>query len=131
VPVLRPNEAAFEAALDAAAAAGRRIGLLVTFPPSLPALVEELKAMAAERGVEVTVEGRVADGALKALQSGKPEEHDRLIAAAAASLPPVDALVLGQFSMAGAADGIAAVPGRRVLTTPATAVEKLKRILGA
>src|SRR4051794_26540469 len=34
IPVLRPNEAAFEAALDA----GRRIGIIVSFAPSIPPL---------------------------------------------------------------------------------------------
>jgi hypothetical protein len=72
---------------------------------------------------------RVVDGALAALKDGRGEEHDRLIAGAAAELPPVDALVLAQFSMARAATSIAAVKGRRVLTTPASAVLKLKSLV--
>ena len=46
IPVLRPNEAAFEAAVDA----GSRIGLIVTFEASLRPLQAELKAVGDERG---------------------------------------------------------------------------------
>jgi hypothetical protein len=39
-------------------------------------------------------------------------------------------LVLGQFSMASAAESIPAKPGRKVLTSPASAVMRLKQTLG-
>jgi len=39
-------------------------------------------------------------------------------------------LVLCQFSLARAAAGIAPVAGRTVLTTPASAVAKLKALVG-
>jgi len=51
-----------------------------------------------------------------------------LIAAAAADMGPCDALVLGQFSMARAATGIPAKAGRKVLTSPHSAVTRLKQI---
>jgi len=121
IPVLKPNEAAFEEALDA----GSRIGLMVTFPPSLGTLEGELRAMAGNR--EIHVSGRGVEGALAALKSGDAARHNELIAEAAASLPEVDAIVLGQFSMAQAAPAIAArLPGRRIITTPDSAVRKLK-----
>ncbi len=126
IPVLRPNEAAFEVAL----ATGSRIALMSTFPKSLPPLVAELEAMAAERGLKPEIITAVAEGGLEALQAGNGVEHDRIAAATAASLPPVDALVLCQFSLARAAGSIAPVPGRTVLTTPASAVAKLRNLLG-
>lgn len=126
VPVLRPNEAAFERALEA----GKRVGILVTFPPSLPALEAELRAMAKARGQAVDIEAAVVPDALAALQAGRPDEHDELIAKAAAALTGVDALVLGQFSMARAAARIAPLANRLVLTTPDTAVAKLRSLLG-
>jgi Asp/Glu/hydantoin racemase len=125
IPVLRPNEAAFEAAL----AAGRRLGILVTFAPSVPPLKAELAAMAAERGLEAEIVTAVAEGALAALQGGDPEAHDRLAADAASRMPRLDALILGQFSLARAKPAIEARGIRPVFTTPASAVEKLKRIL--
>jgi Asp/Glu/hydantoin racemase len=125
MPVLRPNEATFDRALSS----GRHIGLLVTFPPSLPALESELRAMAAERGVEITVTSRVIEGALEALQRGDAQMHDRLAAAVAERMPPTDCLILGQFSLARAARAIKPVAGREVLTTPRRAVEQLRAML--
>jgi Asp/Glu/hydantoin racemase len=125
IPVLKPNEAAFEQAL----ACGHRIGLLVTFAPALPAMQSELEAMAKARNIPLQFTGRVAEGALAALQAGRPEEHDRLVAATAAEMPPLDALVLGQFSLARAAPTIAPVKGRAVFTTPEAAVAKLKGLV--
>jgi Asp/Glu/hydantoin racemase len=116
IPVLKPNESAFRAAL----AHGKRIGLLVTFAGSLAPLTEELQAMA---GPGLDLHARIVPGALAALQAGGGEAHDRKIAEAAAHLPPVDALVLGQFSMARAAKGLT---DRTVYTTPDAAVAELK-----
>ncbi|MBI3451607.1 MAG: arylsulfatase [Rhodospirillales bacterium] len=125
IPVLKPNEAALEAALDA----GPHIGLLATFPATLPSMRAELVAMARARGAAVKIEARLAEGALAALQAGDGADHDRAIAEVAAEMGPLDALVLAQFSMARAAPAVAPVPGRRLLTTPASAVAKLRHLL--
>lgn len=125
IPVLKPNEAALEAALDA----GPRIALLATFGPTIPSMTAELDAMARVRGVAPTIMTRVVDGALAALKAGAGAEHDALVARAAAEFPAVDAIVLAQFSMARAAASIAPVKGRRVLTTPESAVEKLRGLV--
>jgi hypothetical protein len=125
VPVFKPNEAALEAALDA----GPRIALLATFAPTIPSMTAELEAMARARGLAPTIMTRVVDGALDALKAGDGGRHDRLIAQAAAELASVDALILTQFSMARAAPAIAPVPGRTILTTPASAVLKLRGLV--
>ena len=117
IPVLKPNESAFRAAL----AHGKRIGLLVTFAGSLAPLTEELQTMA---GPGLELHARIVPAALGALQAGDGAAHDAKIAEAAAHLPPVDALVLGQFSMARAARALA---DRIVYTTPDAAVADLKR----
>jgi Asp/Glu/hydantoin racemase len=122
IPVLKPNEAAFERALEA----GARIGLLVTFAPSLPALSAELEAMARAAGRTATIVGAIAAGGMEALRAGRAEEHDALLAKAAESLPAVDAIVIGQFSAARAAAAIRSVRPEPVLTTPASAVAKLR-----
>jgi hypothetical protein len=64
------------------------------------------------------------------LHEGKAYEHDRLIAAAAAQMGDCEALILGQFSMASAAESIPSKAGRKVLTSPASAVMRLKQTLG-
>jgi Asp/Glu/hydantoin racemase len=125
VPVLKPNEAM----LDEALAAGTHIGLLATFAPSIPSLRAELEDLARRREVQLTIKACAIPSALAALHEGQLEEHDRLIAEAAAALENCDALILGQFSMASAAGCIPAKAGRKVLTSPASAVMRLKQIL--
>lgn len=125
IPVLKPNEAMLVEAL----AAGTRIGLLATFVPSIPALRAELEQMAQRKGLAVEVVTRALPDALAALHGGRVDEHDGLIAAAADALGDCDALILGQFSMATAARLIPARDGRKVLTSPASAVAQLKRLL--
>jgi Asp/Glu/hydantoin racemase len=127
VPVLKPNEAM----LDEALAAGTRIGLMATFAPSIPSLRQELEDLAAEKGMKLSIRTSAIPSALAALHDGQPGEHDRLIAAAAQEMEDCDALVLGQFSMASAADVIPKKRGRKVLTSPASAVLRLKSTLGS
>jgi Asp/Glu/hydantoin racemase len=126
LPVLKPNEAAFEAAL----AAGRRIAIVVTFGPSAPALRAEIEEMAAQRGqrIELTV-AEVPGGAMAALAAGRGDEHDEAIAKTVAGLGAQDAIVLGQFSMSRARRRIAERTGREVITTPTAAVERLKQAM--
>ena len=118
IPVLKPNEAMIEEA----AAIGGRIGLLATFPATLASMPAEFPS-----GVEVRT--RLAEGALAALDAGDGARHDRLAAEAAAGLVDCDAIALAQFSLARARDTVAARSGRRVLTTPGSAVRKLRALL--
>lgn len=127
IPVLKPNEAMLDAALDA----GSRIGLLATFIPSMPALKAELEQLAQRRQVKIDIKTQAVPTALTALHAGRAAEHDRLIAQAADELGICDALILGQFSMASAATLIPDRPGRKVLTSPVAAVMQLKRLLTA
>jgi Asp/Glu/hydantoin racemase len=125
VPVLKPNEAMLDEALDA----GKRIGLIATFEPSIPALRAELEETAAERGIAIEVETRVQPAAMPALQAGDAETHDRLIVQAARELKHCDVIVLGQFSMARAAALVESATGCKVLTSPRSAVVRLRRVL--
>jgi hypothetical protein len=124
VPILRPNEAAIDAALDA----GPRIALLATFEPTVAMMKAEVEAAAKQRNLTPSVDSRMVPGALAALQSGDGATHDRLIAEAAEALPEVDVVVLAQFSMTRAAAGI---KGRNLVTTPGSAIARLRKILGA
>jgi len=126
VPVLKPNEAMLEEALDL----GQRIGLLATFAPSITSMRSELLALASMRGVHVDIETRTVVPALDALQAGRVDEHDAMIAAAAADLSKCDVVMLAQFSMARAAAGVeAALPKAKVTTSPASAIRRLKKLL--
>ena len=126
-PVLKPNEAMLEEAL----AAGSDLAVIATFEPSIPSLRKEFEELASSRGIKLKLKTRAIPAAIAALQQGRHSEHDSLIAAAAADVGPCDALVLGQFSMARAAAATAVASGRKVLTSPHSAVTRLKQILDA
>ncbi len=118
LPVLKPNEAMIEDAV----AGGGTVGLLATFAPTLASMPAEFPA-----GTRIVP--KLADGALAALDRGDAAEHDRLAVAAAMELADCDVIALAQFSLARAADAIAKATGRPVLTTPESAVRKLRRLL--
>jgi len=120
LPVLKPNEAAIEEAVGI----GRRIGLLATFPGTLASMPAEFPP-----GVEVVP--CLAEGALAALDAGDAAAHDRLSAEAAVALKGCDAVLLGQFSLARAAPLVEAATGLPAVTTPGSAVRKLRRLLEA
>lgn len=126
VPVLKPYEAMVEAALDK----GARIVALSTFGPTLGELKDEVVAVAAKRGIKLQLRTHAAEAALPALEAGRADEHDEIVAKAAEPFEDCDALMLAQYSTASAARLIRAVPGRTVLTSPDTAVEFLKKKLG-
>lgn len=127
IPVMRPNEAAFDAALNI----GSRIALVVTFGPSLPALTRELEQMAAARGQTIEITPVLADGALAALKAGDGAGHDAAVQAACRALGPQDAVVLGQFSLARAEKVLTPMSDCPVITTPDSAVRALRRMIEA
>src|SRR6476661_11208588 len=118
MPVLKPNEAMIEQAV----AKGRKIGLLSTFPPTLASMPPEFPAFA-------KIVPKLAEGALAALDRGDRAEHDRLVAEASKDLADCELIALAQYSMAPAAALVAKASGRPVLTTPDSAVSKLKQML--
>jgi hypothetical protein len=134
IPVITPNEGAFDEALALCAgrAGGGRIGLLLTFEGSVAPLEGEIHAMADAIGqARPTIVPALATGALEALQAGDADRHDALSAQAAESLPAVDVVVIGQFSMARAAPLVRACRAEPVLTTPHMAARKMRRLVEA
>lgn len=121
VPVLRPNEAMFDDALRH----GRRLGLLATFGPTVGALETELRALDST----VSVKSICIPEAMKALDAGDAATHDSLLARAAPALGDCDAVMLAQFSTARARDSVAASLSCPVLTSPTSAVMRLKEML--
>jgi len=120
MPVLKPNEAMIERAV----ARGRRIGLLSTFAPTLGSMPREFPS-------SIEIVPKLAEGALSALDRGDRTTHDRLVAEASQDLRDCDIIALAQYSMAPAAALVADATGKPVLTTPDSAVEKLKKLLQA
>jgi Asp/Glu/hydantoin racemase len=118
MPVLKPNEAMIEQAVQR----GRTIGLLSTFAPTLVSMPPEFPA-------SVEIVPKLVEGALAALDRGDRAGHDRLVVEAARALRGCDVIALAQYSMAPAAALVAEASGRPVLTTPDSAVRKLKDLL--
>jgi hypothetical protein len=121
IPELKPNEAMIEEAVALAGPTGR-IGLLATFAPTLASMPPEFPP-------GITLVPRLAAEALAALDRGDGPAHDAAAAASAAALTDCDAIALAQFSLARAAGAVAAATGKPVLTTPDSAIRKLKRLL--
>jgi Asp/Glu/hydantoin racemase len=118
IPVLKPNEAMVEEA----EASGGTVGLIATFAPTLA-------SMPAEFPPAVSVRTCMVEGALPALDRGDAETHDRLVGRAAEAVKDCDVIALAQFSLARSAQLVAQATGKRVLTTPDSAVRKLRRLL--
>lgn len=132
IPVITPNEGAFDEALALCRGreGGGRIGLLLTFEGSVAPLTGEILTMADAIGqAHPAIIPAVATGALEALQAGDGERHDQLSAVAAEALPPVDVVVIGQFSMARAAPIVRTMRTEPVLTTPHMAARKMRRLV--
>ena len=126
VPVLKPDEAMIDDALTY----GPRLGVVVTFRPSIDSVSTQIEARAEALGVHPQLDIRLAEGALEAFRAGDPEEHDRRIAAAAAGLGPCDVVMLAQYSMARAAPRVRTPGEVPLLTSPQAAVARLRELLG-
>jgi len=122
MPVLKPNEAM----VGEAVAAGKRVGLIASFAPTL-------MSMPAEFPPGTALVTRYAEGAMAALDRGDAAEHDARVVEAARWLQQrgCDLIALTQFSMARAETAVRQAIDLPVLTTPGSAVRALRQRLGA
>ena len=125
VPVLKPNEAMFRAAMTA----GKKIGMLATFAPAVVTMTEEFDQFVRETGSKATLKTIVVDGAMDALRKGDSQTHHQLVAARAPDLADCDAIMLAHFSTSRAAEQVSAVISKPVLTAPDAAVDRLRAII--
>jgi Asp/Glu/Hydantoin racemase len=124
IPVLKPNEAMYEelAKKDCS------VSLLATFPPSIPSMVTEINETAKAAGTRINLQPHLVEGALAALQNNNADEHNRLIVDFAAK-QRCDIIAFAQFSMAPALKLATSLIKTPILTTPDSAVAKLKTML--
>jgi aspartate/glutamate racemase len=123
IPVLKPNEAMVEEAVQAEQGQGQgRLGLIATFAPTLASMPPEFPS-----GTQLEL--ALAEGALDALNAGDTQRHDALIAAQAVALRErgCTRIALAQFSMARAKGACAQASGLPVLTPVDSAVRALRR----
>ena len=125
VPVVKPNEAMFRAALRH----GPQIGMLATFAPSVPTMEAEFIAETQRMRPDAQMHTIVVPEAMDRLRGGDPQAHNRLLADRATDFADVDALVLAHFSTARAAADVRAAVEVPVFTAPDTAVDLVKQRL--
>jgi Asp/Glu/hydantoin racemase len=125
VPVLKPNEAMIEEAVGL----GARIALIATFEPSLAPIRKEFEEHAASQGKTLMLDSMLAEGAWDAIRSGDEARHDRLIAETCARAKHCDVVCFAQFSMTGAQRAASDAAGKPTLTTPDSAVRKLRSLV--
>jgi len=110
IPVLKPNEAMFDDAL----LAGDRLGLLATFGPSVASMESEFYDLARRRNSTAGLESLLVPDAM---------------AEAAPQLANCDAIMLAHFSTFRALTDVQRAVGCRVMTSPHSAVAKLKKMI--
>lgn len=125
LPIMAPNDAMFEAALEA----GKRIGMIGTFPPAIEPMTQEFQALVRSRGLIVKLESICVPEALFAARKGDTALHDKLVIAAAPRLADCDAVMLAQFSTSTALAGVQAALGIPVFSAPEAAVLKMRHLL--
>lgn len=125
IPVLKPNDAMFQAALEI----GSNIGMMATFQPSISTMEVEFNEHAASIGKAATLKTILVEDAMTALRAGDAETHNRLIASRAGELGAVDAIMLAHFSTSRAHAYVQARSSANVLTAPSAAVQRLRTLL--
>ncbi|MGL6244254.1 aspartate/glutamate racemase family protein [Pseudomonas sp.] len=125
VPVLKPNEAMFQAAI----AQGKRIGMLATFAPAVSTMTAEFDEYVSRIGSDATLHTIVVEKAIDLLRKGDVETHNRLIAERAPELADCDAIMLAHFSTSRAAEAVRAVVNVPVLTAPDAAVQRMRALI--
>jgi Asp/Glu/hydantoin racemase len=125
VPVLKPNEAMFQAALSY----GPRIGMLATFGPAVITMTEEFDEYVAEIGSKAQLRTVLVDEAIDELRRGNVERHNSLVAARAHELADCDVVMLAHFSTSRAAAQVREKISLPVLTAPHAAVERMRELV--
>ena len=125
LPVLKPNTSMFEVALET----GKRIGMLATFAPSVDSMEEEFRLLTQKRGANALMTSIVVPEAMAALKDGNVALHNELLAAAAHGLRGCDCILLAHFSTSRAQAAVQAVSDCLVLTSPGSAVQKLRSLM--
>lgn len=123
IPVMKPNEAMF----DTAFAHGDRVAMITTFGPAAAGMEDEFRTSAAACGSKAKIISHFCEGALDAKRAGDDLKHDQLIAKCASQVTDADVIMLGQFSMAGAADQVRSATRIPILTSPEAAIREMRR----
>lgn len=125
IPVLKPNEAMFRAALWK----GNRVGMLATFAPAVKPMTDEFNEFVSSIGKDITLKTRVVENAIEELRQGNVERHNQLVADSAYKLDDCDVIMLAQFSTSVAAEAVSAKTTVPVLSAPDSAVALMREMV--
>lgn len=125
IPVLKPNEAMFRAAISS----GHNIGMLATFGPSVATMTEEFEDFVQESAAKAKLTTILVDDAIDLLRKGRADDHNRLVAERAPELEACDAIMLAHFSTSRAAEAVTKKVTTKVFTAPDAAVLMLRKLV--
>lgn len=126
IPVLKPNEAMFQAAVRQ----GTNIVMVATFQPAVVTMEAEFAEYVAATQAKARLTTIVVAEAMAALRAGDAETHNRLIAERAADLDGFDTIMLAHFSTSRAASALEGKVSAPVLSAPGAAVQRLRELIG-
>lgn len=124
IPVMRIDEPMAELAVERA----DRIKVLATISSTLDPSVQLIEEKSRQRGKEIVLDPFFCERARQFLDEGNPEGHDRILREEIEkALKKFDIVVLAQASMGRVLDTLHVEKRRSVLTSPALAIEHIKR----
>lgn len=126
IPVLKPNEAMFQAAI----AQGENIAMIATFRPAVTTMTAEFEDHLARSQAAARLTTLLVEPAMTALRAGDAETHNRLIAEEAPKLAGFDTVMLAHFSTSRAQRALSARVAMPVLSAPGAAVARLRELIG-
>ena len=114
-----------------AARRGERVAVVATVATTLDPTVRLIERKAAEMGKKLHTFRHLVDGAFDVLQAGDSKRHDSMVLAEISmAAAEADVVVLAQASMARLVPLLPRT-GTPVLTSPASGVDELRRVLGS
>jgi Asp/Glu/hydantoin racemase len=122
IPVVKPNEAMFQAALRY----GSELGMLATFAPSVSTMEQEFKVYAERFNPNARLTTVLVEGAIDRLRQGDADEHNRLLQEDTPKLRGKDAIMLAHFSTSVAAKAVRERTSIPILTAPHAAVDLMR-----
>ncbi|MFQ6077577.1 MAG: hypothetical protein ACE5NJ_00340 [Thermodesulfobacteriota bacterium] len=124
IPVMRIDEPMAELAVEKAG----RIKVLATISSTLNPSMQLIEEKSQRQGKEVVLDSSLCERARQFLDKGNPEGHDRILREEIEkSLKKFDLVILAQASMGRVLDTLDVEKRRSVFTSPALAVEHIKR----
>ncbi len=124
IPVMRIDEPMAELAVERA----DRIKVLATISSTLNPSVQLIEEKSRQQGKEIVLDSSLCEIARQFLDEGNPEGHDRILRKEIEeALQKFDYVVLAQASMGRVLDNLDVERRKSVLTSPALAVEHIKR----